>query len=398
MNGPTPRQAKWLKRKGKLREGTYISSSDIRKTVELFQGTGAYDRISYDLKEIDTVKESYQLSLNLHQPSPDVVGFGIHYDTEESAALLFTLGLNEKRLSGPKLNLRGRFSFNPELTATLTYPVSTMASFKLSYDICWQFANITLQNSKSYNYRDLQQEIKTCMSSYQINDLQVDAGLLFTINSISHVSNINDDETADPPTDKYFVNNQLIGAYFNFNYDNLDHYYFATRGINFTVQGHIFNELNRQPQSFQDLSISLQSYLTPNKGRLTIIPQFFGRIVWGDVLYTNLCNVIGGEVAGRYTRSQMPFVGINGMTVVDDKATILRCDLRYNFFKSHYLTAIGNVAISFGEPQREDPIDCFTGIGIRYSYKSPLGPISLTGQWSDLNHSASAYFSFGHYF
>ena len=397
MNGPSPRLAKWLKRKGKLHEGTVISRSDFRSTVELFQGTGAYDRISYDLKEIDTVKKSYQLSLNLHQPSPDIVGFGIHYDTEESAALLFTLGLNEKRLSGPKLNLRGRFSFNPQLTTTLTYPISTMASFKLSYDICWQFSSITLQDSKMFNYRDLKQEVKTCLSSYQINDFQTDAGLFFTSNSISHVSNTAD-ETSLLPKDKYFVDNQMLGAYFNFNYDNLDHYYFATKGVNLTIQGHYYNELNKVPHSFQDLSFSLQSYLTPFKKKLTFIPQFYGRILFGKVSYTNLCNVIGGEVAGRYTRSQMPFVGINGMTVIDDRTAILRCDIRYNFHGNHYLTAIGNVAIGVGEPQREDPFDCFTGVGIRYSFKSPLGPISLTGQWSDLNHSASAYFSFGHYF
>lgn len=398
MNGPTPRLAKWLKLKGKLHEDAVISRSDIRRTIELFQGTGAYDRISYDLKEIDTVKKSYQLTLNLHQPSPDVVGFGIHYDTEESAALLFTLGLNEKRLSGPKLNLRGRFSFNPQLTTTLTYPISTMASFKLSYDICWQFSRITLQGNEKFNFRDLQQEVKMCLSSYQINDFQTDAGLFFTSNSISHVSNLDNNETYFLFNDKYFVDNQMIGAYFNFNFDNLDHYYFATKGVNLAIQGHYYNKLDKFPHSFQDLSLSFQSYLTPYRNKLTIIPQFYGRMLFGKVSYANLCNVIGGEVAGRYTRSQMPFVGINGMTVFDDRAAILRCDIRYNFHGNHYLTAIGNVAIGVGEPQREYPLDCFTGVGIRYSYKSPLGPISLTGQWSDLNHSASAYFSFGHYF
>lgn len=107
---------------------------------------------------------------------------------------------------------------------------------------------------------------------------------------------------------------------------------------------------------------------------------------------------MGGEIAGRYTSSQMPFIGINGMTVFDNKAVIMRCDIRYNIKGNHYLTAIGNVAIGTDKPMRDNSIDCYTGIGFRYAYKSPIGPISLTGQWSNLNHTVSAYFSFGHYF
>lgn len=396
MNGPTPRQAKWLKRRGRLREGTFISTNDIRKSIELFQGTGAFDRISYDLKETDSVTETYKLSLNLHQPSPDVVGFGIHYDTEESAALLFSLGLNEKRLSGPKLNLRGRLSFNPQFNATLTYPFATMASVKLSYDIRWQFVKMTILDDKSFNFRNLRQEVKTCLSSYQTNDFQADAGVFFTFNKINHVNN-NDDTKTAIPTDDYFVNNQFAGAYINFNYDNLDHYYFATKGVNLTVQGHHYEELNKNQHSFQDVSVSFISYITPYKSRFTLIPQFYGRIIFGEVNYANLCNVIGGEVAGRYTPSQMPFIGINGMTAFDNKTAIVRCDFRYNIKGRHYFTAIGNVVLGAGNLRRES-IDCFTGIGLRYSFNSPLGPISLTGQWSDLNHAVSAYFSFGHYF
>lgn len=398
MNGPMPKQVKWLKRRSNLQEGTVISTDDIRQSVELFQGTGAFDRISYNLKEIDSINEAYRLTLNLQQSSPDMVGFGIHYDTEESAALLLSLGINEKRLSGPKLNLRGRLSFNPQFTATFTYPISIMTSFNLSYDICYQYTKMTLRDNETYNFRDLHQEVKFCLSTLQTCDFQADAGLFYTYNIINHVSNNDDKEANVFPAENYFKDNKLAGVYFNFNYDNLDHYYFATKGINFTIQGHLYNELRKDPLFFQDLSISFQSYLTPFRSKFTIIPQLYGRIIFGNATYSNLCNVMGGEIAGRYTSSQMPFIGINGMTVFDNKAVIMRCDIRYNIKGNHYLTAIGNVAIGTDKPMRDNSIDCYTGIGFRYAYKSPIGPISLTGQWSNLNHTVSAYFSFGHYF
>lgn len=397
MIGPTQTQAKWLERKGKLHEGSIISLEDIRRSIKLFQGTGAFDRISYSLKETDTTTEAYKLTMKLHQPSPDILGFGIHYDTEESAALLFTLGLNEKRLSGPKLNLRGRLSFNPQFTPTITFPVSNIVCIKLQYDLRWQFARMALQDYQIYDFRNLRNEVKAYLSTYQTRDIQADAGFFYTSNTYNHISNNNSEQNVLPPND-YFADNQLIGAYFNFSYDNLDHYYFAKRGVSLTLQGHVYSELKASPPSYQDISVSFLGFLTPGGSKITLIPQFYGRMVFGETTYTNLCNVIGGEVAGRYFPSQMPFIGANGLTVMNSNAAILRCDLRYNFYGNHYLSCMGNMAVGTGDPMRHESIDCFTGVGIKYSYKSPLGPISLTGQWSDLNHSVTAYFSFGHYF
>ena len=119
-------------------------------------------------------------------------------------------------------------------------------------------------------------------------------------------------------------------------------------------------------------------------------------MTWGNISYVNLCNIIGGEIAGRYTYSQLPFVGINNMTAFDENTAILRCDIRYNFLGKHYLSAIGNMA--FGTDRSYQNLRYYTGIGLKYSYDSLLGPISLTAQWSDLNQAVSAYFSFGYYF
>ena len=39
-----------------------------------------------------------------------------------------------------------------------------------------------------------------------------------------------------------------------------------------------------------------------------------------------------------------------------------------------------------------------SGAGLKYSYNSPLGPISLTGQWSTYTQRFGLYFSFGYTF
>ena len=398
MDGPSPKQAKWLKRKGNLHEGDMISTDDIRKGIELYQGTGVYDRISYDLKEMEDEEEAYCLSLRFQQPCPDIFGFGMHYDTEEGAALLFTLGLNEKRLSSLKLNLKGRLSFTPQFNATFTCPIATMASLNASYDIHWPFVKMRLPDNSTLGFRNLKQEIKVYASTYQTRDFQADAGAILSFNRFNNVNNNNFDSIPFWLPKKCFANNNLFGAYINVKYDNMDRFNFARRGINTTLQAHAMFELNQQQNNFHDLCIAIQGYITPFIGRVTIIPQIYGRMTWGNISYINLCNVIGGEIAGRYTFSQLPFVGINNMIPFDKNAVIMRCDLRYNFIGKHYLSAICNVVLGMDMLFQYSNVSCFTGVGLKYSYDSLLGPISLTAHWSNLNNAIGAYFSFGHYF
>ena len=39
-----------------------------------------------------------------------------------------------------------------------------------------------------------------------------------------------------------------------------------------------------------------------------------------------------------------------------------------------------------------------SGLGLKYSYDSYIGPIGLTAQWSDINRKVSLYFSIGYDF
>ena len=56
--------------------------------------------------------------------------------------------------------------------------------------------------------------------------------------------------------------------------------------------------------------------------------------------------------------------------------------------------------IGFGDNgQRwKTPIVSYSGLGLKYSYDSYIGPIGLTAQWSNLNRQVSLYFSIGYDF
>ena len=133
---------------------------------------------------------------------------------------------------------------------------------------------------------------------------------------------------------------------------------------------------------------------------LVLIPHLYGRVVVGACSDVPYMNYIGGTHQGRYFSQQMPFVGINYANIVYNSAIIGRVDLRQRIANRHYLYGIANYLRS------DNSFDgLFSGnsmaqwgFGVKYSYDSPIGPLSLNVHWSDFDHRFGAYVSLGHYF
>ena len=195
-------------------------------------------------------------------------------------------------------------------------------------------------------------------------------------------------------------------------YDNLDDAYFAKHGISARLTGRYHFDQTKPDTAYSwiktncwELGYAFQAYITPSNGRFTIIPQVYGRWVFNYPIYYNLWNTYGGEIEGRHFENQMPFIGFSTVETTTDNSTVLRLDVRYNFYGKHYLTAMYNVMmawdmLSLGQMDLEYNLLESQGAGLKYSYRSPLGPISLTAHWSGRyqeNHFG-AYFSFGYTF
>jgi len=403
INGPTERQAKWLKREGKLREGQLLTSNDINRAINRYRGTGAFDGISFNLTPVDTTKNLYDLSLNLHPKSPDIIGFGARYDTEEGAALLISLGYNEKSLSGLKLNLTGRLSFQPRIGARLTYSLFPLVNFNLSYEYRNHLMKMLTPGYGQLHLRLGRQEIKAYISQYQILNLQTIVGFSYASTAFTQV-NMNDlasDTTNIEWPISLFDHKNMYGPYFIIGYDNLDHNYFATKGIKSKLIGHLYFDTYDRENTLTDLSFAFQGHLTPWHGPLTLIPQVYTHYAFSDMNNASQWNLLGGEIAGRYADRHLPFVGINHVVAAANFATVLRCDLRYNFYGKHYITGIYNYAICRNFPFHHNSglfeAD-YSGFGLQYAFNSLIGPISLTAHYSDYSRQLSAYFSFGYTF
>lgn len=399
----TNSQINWLKRRGKIHDGKLVTTDNIRKAIELFRGTGAFNAVSYELAPKDSLSDRQQLTFHMGSTSPDVVGLGARYDTEEGAALLFSLGLNEHRLSGLKLKLKGHLSFNPRVSAKATYSLFSIANFNLAYEYRNQLMKMSVHENDNLDLRMQTHEISGFISLFQPLDVSTETGISYVSTSFPQV-NLNDldHEASDSLStlSQAFQNHGFYGPFFSIGYDNQDKNNFAKHGIYANIGGHLRFGTEGNQAIMKDVDFCFKGYLTPWHKSFTIIPQLYGRFCFNELQYAPLWNTIGGEIRGRHSEGQLPFVGVNHIRKVDDLAAVLRCDLRFNIWRKHYFTAIYNIFLGFDNNSQKwnKPNVSHSGLGLKYSYDSYIGPIGLTAQWSDINRKVSLYFSIGYDF
>jgi NTE family protein len=416
IDNVSDRESRWLLRKGGLKVVNSYTQADIEHAMKIYRGTGCFDEITYQVLEVDSVhtgdqlSSTYDLNVNVKPAMPHILGLGMRFDTEEGAAILLSLGLNEKKFNGSKFHFDAKLSYNPRLNFTYTYSRSSLANFNVSYDFRNEHFKLILENSKGLNLAYQQHKVSGYISQFHLLNISAKVGLSFSSTTYD-LSSVDGDDLYQT---YIFTQNKLITPYVDLKYDNLDDDYFANQGImaNLTASYHIdpkepdlTQTLLGSTGKYLDLNLAFQSYITPKNGKFTIIPQVYARTVFGSPYYFNLWNVYGGEIAGRHFDGQLPFIGGTGLYYYGDQVGLLRCDLRYHIFGNHYLTGMYNTLFDLTPLfQAEFNSSVFSfkeqGAGLRYSYNSPLGPVSLTAHWSKLffkNHFG-VYFSFGYTF
>lgn len=405
--GVLPSDAHWLINKGGLQSGTASSLNQIQKAIGILMGTEAYSSILYNLYPIDSnaidstkLLDQYRLIITFEPAEPHLFSLGFRYDSQEKAALLLHLGINEQKLSGFKLRIDANLNYNIRLGTKLSWCNLGLGDINLAYRYHNSTINLGSSDTSGYSiWKVNHHNFRLYLSEFHLRNITfafgIDEDIYSNLNSFS-LDNILYDGIF------HFDNARgFFGAFFHSVFDNLDNAYFATRGFycNADFGWHIDNKyiFKQLDLSFLDFSIAAQTYLQANS-KLTFIPQISSRLVLGknSAWYDNL---IGGTISGRYLDHQLAFVGLNRPIHVDDFAAIARVDIRYQLFQKFYLYFMPNVIYSSDWPKRLEASHHFNyGFALRAAYNSPLGPVSLDFNWNSFNRRVGLYLNIGYVF
>lgn len=419
--GVPKEERQWLEAKGGLYEGMPVTRDDIERAVGILTGTGSYTNITYNMTETeqeywqdhDVVtealgRESYDLTINLQATEPHDISLGLRYDSEESAALLLHIGLNHHRLAGFKALFDARLNYNPKFSMQLSHCSRGLFDANLSYE--YHNSNFRLRDNFGGEYVSMATDhhnVSLYFSEFYARNLTFALGLeedVFVLDQNLSLGDLfyNDySDLMDSPGH--------LGLVARFLFEDMDHAYFATEGARVLVDAHL-----RMPNSgiyeafarggtmgaFFDLRFDWMQHVALGS-RVCLIPQMYHRVVVGrhNALYDNM---VGGAVTARYVNQQMPFIGFNALQRLGSFSHVFRMDLRCNVAASQYLTLMGNYLLSAddiqsyfadGEKYHEG-----YGVGLRYTYRLPVGPVSLDVHWSNVTHRVGLYFNFGYVF
>ena len=429
MDGVEKDIEKWMRRKCTVKIGDQVCKADIDKSVSIYYGTGNFDSITYTLHEDCNSDNAYILKFKFVENPPHDLGLGLRFDSQDMLSLLLHLGFNRNRMSGLKADISAKLGSNQWLNANFSYGHMLYPRVNISYSFRNSELDTYDMDELVMNMKFLQHKFRVYLSENYSRTISIGAGFEAECLTPRKVMYLHHDATN---MDNKPVN--TLGTFAYLHYDNLNKASFPTRGatgkINISWKDMIFTSKSTDAFGFGSVVFGVEGYIPIIENRLVLIPQLYGSILfgrgatngradsWNPVFngpvpaYPAMNNVIGGAEMGRYIDQQLPFIGVNKISLAFNNVAILRTDIRTRLFKNHYLTAIVNYARSSvdlknffkerDELQWSELYDYnasnWWGAGLRYSIDTKIGPLSFDISSSNISKNVNLYFSLGHYF
>ena len=194
--------------------------------------------------------------------------------------------------------------------------------------------------------------------------------------------------------------NTILGVFGKIRFDNLDDKYYPKSGFDlFTEFTYASNKAENilENTTTPILMYNFESALSINKN-FCIIPNLYGRLLLNNNSEIYRDNFLGGSKVIKLLDYHLPFVGVNRVVIIKDKAFITRLELRGRLSKNNYLSFIINGVTHFNEFKDWQTRELIGGYGLKYSYNSFIGPIDFLLSTSDYTDKINFFVNVGKWF
>ena len=429
FNGIDKSIKKWMLRKCSVKPGYFVSKADIDEAVAIYYGTGQYSNITYTVHNDPDYPELYVLKFNFIENSPHDAGVGFRFDSQDMLSVLLHLGYNSNRVSGFKIDLDSKLGSNQWLKTNFSYGHMLYPKINLSYNFRNSELDVYDMDDLVMNMKFLQHKFRFYLSENYSRTISVGAGLEAEFLKPRKVMYSHNDAV-----DEDYNTVNTLGSFAYLRYDNLNQAKFASRGVkgrvDFNWKDAIFNASGIEDLQYGSVALGFESYIPLVDDKVVLIPQLYGSVLFGKgavngvteswnpvfngpvPVYPSLNNIVGGAEMGRYIDHQLPFVGVNKISLAFNKLAIARADLRVRLFKNNYITAMFNYGrssvdwknflkgqdeLQWGELYDYNASNWW-GAGVRYSIDTKIGPLNFDISSSNISRKANFYFSVGYFF
>jgi NTE family protein len=367
--------------------GNY-SYYDIKKSINNLYGTGNFNRAYFNLEDSYTGKD---LNIKLDEEKTWNINIGMRVNSTSAISIVLNSTRRDYTKTFGMLSFTTDISSNPRINFTAELDKKEMPKLSLMIDGMYKSLSVHLDKNQAFPSEIYVVSAKILTSQRVSKNSVIGSGIkqeyfngkLYTIVS---------DSAPTVTTNEKSISNFFV----NMTYDNLDDYYFPTKGTE------AFSELSlAQDKGFHTLNpimiLKVRSVIKLNKN-FSLLLNAYGRSILSETTPAQLGNFVGGHDYEIFLDHILPFYGLPSIWPTGKYSFVGLTGFRLNLAERHYITIAGNYLVNSNEFYPFDNYKTVWGSGLSYSYKSTIGPIELTVGYSDKNKKPTLSANAGFWF
>ena len=393
FNGVDEKDEEWIMKRCELKENAMNSIRRIEDATSIIRSNTSYSNVTYVLTKSDDGR--FDLTYTVKMKQEHRINIGIRFDSEEIASLLLNFRSTLKT-SLPSY-LSGTLRLGKRYAAKLTYGIepSPLTSVDLTYLFQYNDLDYYLNGKRAFNSTVCYNMGEIAYHNVWLRNVRFGLGVRFELYNYEKFLYNNMDYS------NMNYNSEHFFTYFaNLHYDTYDKAYFPSKGVRFDGMYSLYTDnftdyQNRTP--FSSVSGAFEG-VVPITNHLSLLPGVYGRFLIGNHIPLPKMNVMGGDIMHQYLPDQLPFIGSTHIELMDNSLLIGALKLRQRIGNIHYLSLIGNYALSSTEIRNLLNERSMFGCGISYGIDSMFGPLEATLNYMNHANRVNLYINLGYKF
>lgn len=347
--------------------GSY-DGEQIQSAIDMLYGYGGFDLVYYYLTD-NEIGKTLHLDITPRKVFSQRIGFKVN--TNDAAALLFNLTRQNYEKTVGYLSLSSELSVNPGISFIAEIQKRNLPTFGVEIKSKYQNYRIYEDGDKLSSADLFYSAFHVYLYKTYFNRLNIRLGIqeeyfdgdVFSKNTNSAVLSVKD---------KQFNTN----AYAYVSFDNLDHFYFPTKGTQLDVEFSLNTDFSENRHLSPALLLKMKNVIQLSHNA-TLMFDVYSRSLFDSHYPRIKTTLVGGEPYSQYFNYHLPFVGLPPVTLADKFTNIGLVSLRFQVAKIQYISVLYNLMLQGSDYSKLDNFISTNGGGVKYSMNSKIGPIDL---------------------
>jgi NTE family protein len=358
----------------KLKTPGNYSYSDIKKAIDRIYGLGFFEKVYFNF--INEDDGSKQLEINLFEQPSSNINIGLRANTTDAVSVLLNYTHQDYRRILGNYSISANICSNPEFNFYGELNTQKLPTLRIELDAKYQDYRLYWKGRKNSIAEMLYTKADVSLFKNISNNMELGAGINLEF-YYGEFYTINSDSLLIFPQGNTFISN----SYIFYSIDNLNNYYFPTKGCELHTNLSIFE--NEELNNLYYVSYLKFRHVFMFGKNVGILTNAYGRTIFSSSFPLVKQNFIGGHGYDIYFENHLPFYGIPPILPAQQYAYVGLVGVRTNFHKNHYLSLLGNIISQSDDVGFHKNVSNETGYAISYTYNSGIGPIELTAEYSD---------------